>query len=153
MKTILTLVFLCGSAFGQTASGVPGFQVWKSGELKSMDSTIKTSGPMKLGGKGLANYENHSVSMSKREADGEAEVHEKVTDFFLGISGEATLVVGGKVASPRTTAPAEIRGPSIEGGERHKISPGDVVHIPAGVPHQLLVAKSFIYFVIKVDSK
>jgi quercetin dioxygenase-like cupin family protein len=28
---------------------------------------------------------------------------------------------------------------------------GDVVHIPANTPHQLLVKKEFLYFVVKVD--
>ena len=150
---ILGIVVLATIAVAQTGSGVPGFKLWKASELKAIDAGIKVSGPMKIGGQSLAKFDNHSVSMSKREADGEAEVHEKVTDFFMGISGEATLVVGGKVKTPRTTGPGEIRGPSIEGGEKHTVGVGDVVHIPANVPHQLLVSKSFAYYVIKVDSK
>jgi quercetin dioxygenase-like cupin family protein len=35
------------------------------------------------------------------------------------------------------------------------LNPGDVVHIPATVPHQMLVpdGSTFIYFVIKVKEK
>ena len=150
---LLGIVLLAALAVAQTGSGVAGFKLWKASELKSIDSGIKTSGPMKIGGQSLAKFDNHTFSMSKREGDGEAEVHEKVADVFMGVSGEATLVVGGKVKSPRTTGPGEVRGPSIEGGEKHTLGVGDVVHIPANVPHQLLVSKTYTYFVIKVDAK
>jgi mannose-6-phosphate isomerase-like protein (cupin superfamily) len=31
------------------------------------------------------------------------------------------------------------------------LKPGDVARIPANTPHQLLVPKSFLYYVIKVQ--
>ena len=67
----------------------------------------------------------------------------------------ATLVVGGKVVDPRTTAPHEIRGPSIRGGEKLKLAAGDVVHIPIKTAHQMLVesGKQITYFVVKIDSR
>ena len=56
--------------------------------------------------------------------------------------------------APKTIKPHEVRGTSIEGGETKQLVPGDVVHIPAKVPHQLKIAngKTFTYLVIKVDS-
>jgi mannose-6-phosphate isomerase-like protein (cupin superfamily) len=70
-------------------------------------------------------------------------------------SGEATLVVGGTVVNPKTTAPHEIRGPSIKGGEKKSLAAGDVVHIPVKVPHQMLVesGKQITYFVVKIDAR
>ena len=75
-------------------------------------------------------------------------------DFFFVQSGTATLVYGGEVPGAKETAPHELRGPAVKGGERKTLNPGDVVHIPAKVPHQLLVpaGKEFVYFVIKVDT-
>ena len=92
--------------------------------------------------------------IARREADGSAEIHETQVDFFFVQSGTATLVYGGEVPGARTTAPGELRGPAVKGGERKTLNPGDVVHIPAKVPHQLLVpaGKEFTYFVIKVDT-
>ena len=54
--------------------------------------------------------------------------------------------------NPQTQKPGEIRGTSIEGGERHRLGAGDIIHLPAGTPHQLLVeeGKPIVYFVIKV---
>jgi hypothetical protein len=67
-------------------------------------------------------------------------------------SGEATLVVGGKMPGSKTTAANEHRAPKIDGGDRRKLLPGDIVHIPKNMPHQLLVqnGKQFTYYVIKV---
>lgn len=53
----------------------------------------------------------------------------------------------------KTTAPNEIRGTSITSGSRHPMAVGDVFHIPAGVPHQMLVPKSLLIQVVKVDVK
>jgi quercetin dioxygenase-like cupin family protein len=36
--------------------------------------------------------------------------------------------------------PEETRGTSVEGGARQELRAGDVAHVPAGVPHQMLVA-------------
>jgi mannose-6-phosphate isomerase-like protein (cupin superfamily) len=90
--------------------------------------------------------------VAHREGDGEAEVHETQVDLFVVQSGEATLVVGGEMVGGKTTAPNEIRAPSIKGGFNHALAAGDVVHIPAKIPHQLLVpaGKEFTYFVVKV---
>ena len=92
--------------------------------------------------------------IAHREGDGQAELHEKQADLFVVASGEATLVYGGEVVSPKTTEPNEVRGPSIKGGEKKALAAGDVVHIPAKVPHQLLLpaGKEFTYFVLKVDT-
>ena len=89
----------------------------------------------------------------RRDGDGEAEVHETQVDVIFVKSGEATLVVGGTVVEPRTTAPGEIRGKSIKGGTSKKMAPGDVIHIPAKIPHQMLVPKALTFEVVKVDSK
>jgi quercetin dioxygenase-like cupin family protein len=51
-----------------------------------------------------------------------------------------------------TTAPHEKRNGTIQGGSRQKLGTGDVVRIPAGVPHQVVLdgAKEFTYLVVKV---
>jgi mannose-6-phosphate isomerase-like protein (cupin superfamily) len=88
-----------------------------------------------------------------REANGDAEHHVKQADIFIVNSGEATVIVGGTMDNPRNTAPNEFAGPSIKGGTRTKIGPGDVFHIPPDTPHQVLVEPGvkFTYMIVKVD--
>src|SRR5437773_11821556 len=102
----------------------------------------------------LAPCPKHCAMVAHVEGDGQAELHERQADLFVVGSGEATLVFGGEVVSPKKTEPNEVRGPSIKGGERRALAAGDVVHIPAKIPHQLLLpaGKEFTYFVMKVDT-
>jgi quercetin dioxygenase-like cupin family protein len=70
--------------------------------------------------------------------------HSDVTEVFYVISGTGTLVTGGPVANERAYPPETefVRlavGPSsggtFTGGDRRRLAPGDVVIVPAGVPH------------------
>jgi mannose-6-phosphate isomerase-like protein (cupin superfamily) len=103
----------------------------------------------------LAKYGNHYLLLVSREETGSSELHQNVADVFVVEAGEATLLSGGKMVKPHTTQPGEIRGSSIEGGARHALTTGDVVHISAGVPHQLILEKGkpFTYFVVKVTGQ
>jgi len=137
------------------AAEPPGTVVWKSAELKDFAKTLAPKmNAGKVATERLATFGNHFAMVAHREGDGEAELHETQADIFVVQSGQATLVVGGEVVSPKTTAPNEVRGPSIKGGQNHPLAAGDIVHIPAKVPHQLLIAAGgeFTYFVVKVDS-
>ena len=62
-------------------------------------------------------------------------MHDHWTHYIHVLSGEATLVYGGTVTSPRTTAPGQVRGPGIAGGTSMMVHTGDYVQIPAGMPH------------------
>ena len=101
----------------------------------------------------VANWGNHALLAIRREGDGEAEVHDTQVDVIFVQSGEGTLILGGTVVEPRTTAPGEIRGKSIKGGISKKMAAGDVIHVPAKIPHQMLVPKSLTFEVVKVDTK
>jgi len=63
-------------------------------------------------------------------------------------------VVGGTVVDSKTVSPHEVRGPSIKDGVSKRLSPGDIVHIAAKTPHQLMVpaGKEITYLVVKVDT-
>jgi mannose-6-phosphate isomerase-like protein (cupin superfamily) len=103
----------------------------------------------------LEKHLDSSTILAVRDRDGKAELHQQFGDVFVVLQGTATLVTGGTIASPATTAPGEIRGASIEQGTRKKLQEGDIAHIPPGVPHQLILDGGgiFIYFVAKIPLK
>lgn len=103
----------------------------------------------------LQEYPQHAAMLSFRARDGVAELHQNFADVFCVLDGRATLVTGGTVVGAETVGPGEIRGASIEGGVRLELRAGDVAHVPAGVPHQMLVPgeRSFTSFVVKVREK
>lgn len=100
----------------------------------------------------LQQYPNHFTMLAYRNKDGGGEVHQQFADVFYIVRGKATLVTEGTLAGAKKESPGELRGTGVEGGKKTALGPGDVVHIPAGTPHQLLVPKGheLLYFVIKV---
>ncbi len=99
----------------------------------------------------LIEIENYKVHASHRDEAGMTEVHVKDTDIIYVLEGKATFVTGGTVVDGKTTAPDEIRGKEINGGETRQLAKGDVVIVPSGVPHWFKkVTKPFNYYVVKV---
>ena len=87
----------------------------------------------------LREYPGHCAMLLFRSRDGAAEVHENFADVFYVLDGHATLVTSGAVAGAASIGPGEIRGSSVEGGRRQELRAGDVAHVPAGLPHQMLL--------------
>ena len=117
--------------------------------------SAKAQGPSGAASAKLNEYPNHYTMIALRHKDGGAEIHENFADFFLVVQGSATLVTGGTVEDGKEVSPGEIRGTFVRNGTSMTLNPGDVVHIPATVPHQMLVpdGSTIIYFVIKIKEK
>lgn len=110
----------------------------------------------KKGGSATQNLETYPgsiTSISVRTASGGGELHQRWQDNFFVVSGEATEMTGGSVVDPKETASGEIRGSRVEGGESHVLRKGDVLHVAANTPHQMILAPgaSIVYYVIKVE--
>jgi mannose-6-phosphate isomerase-like protein (cupin superfamily) len=102
-------------------------------------------------GSPLVEGDDYKVHASRREAPGVAEIHTRDTDIAYVVQGSATLVTGGAAVDLKPTAPEELRGTAITGGEARKLVPGDVAVIPNGVPHWFKeVEPPFLYYVVKV---
>ena len=96
------------------------------------------------------NSDKYMVHASHRDKPGVAELHEKDADIIYVLVGSATLVTGGTVLDPKPTAPGEIRGKEIVGGETRQIVKGDVIIVPAGTPHWFKeVLGPLNYYVVK----
>jgi len=102
-------------------------------------------------GGSLATGPDYSVSGSHRDKAGQVEVHDKETDVLYVIAGTATFVTGGTMVGGKVTKPGQWLGTDIQGGETHHLEKGDVVVVPAGMPHWFKeVPKSISYYVVKV---
>lgn len=113
-------------------------------ESKKVSDAFKAGMP-------LLETSHYKVHASHRDKTGMVEVHAKDTDIIYVLEGTATIVTGGTMVGGQTTAPDEIRGTSIDGGETRKLVKGDVFIIPNGVPHWFkVVTNPFNYYVVKV---
>jgi mannose-6-phosphate isomerase-like protein (cupin superfamily) len=137
---VLTVLFVASVLVGAAAG--PGAVTYVD-QQKVSEALVK-GGP-------LATGDGYTVSGVHRSAAGQVEVHDKETDIFYISDGEATFITGGTVVGGKTTAPNQLRGTDIQGGETHRLSKGDSIVIPAGTPHWFKeVPKSISYYMVKV---
>jgi glc operon protein GlcG len=100
----------------------------------------------------LLNKGSYQVHASRREAPGQVEIHEKDTDIIYVLEGTTTLVTGGSIVGGTATAPDEIRGSNVTGGETRVLTKGDFIVVPNGTPHWFKeVSGPVLYYVVKVQ--
>jgi hypothetical protein len=99
----------------------------------------------------LEKYPGHYTMLAFRERSGGAELHKEYADIDVILDGTCTLIVGGTIPDAKTTGPGEVRGASVQGGTSTILHKGDIVHVPANTPHQMLLPPggTLTYFVIK----
>ncbi len=154
MKGLVSTVFsllLPVAIFAQTKPA----EYHSAAELKQEFSKLAADAKAKNSGSSGADwgsYENHALKLSYRRSTGGAEVHVHLTDIMVVTAGSATIVTGGSLVDANKDNPNEWKGKSIDGGTRQVLSQGDIIHIPAGTPHQLLLdqGKDFQAFVVKI---
>jgi len=83
-------------------------------------------------GKGTFNVSAHSRESAKAACKPEGCSHTGYTAVVYVVSGAATLVIGG---TAKTAAPDKFGGQSVQGGESHRISKGDVFIVPPDTIH------------------
>jgi beta-galactosidase beta subunit len=90
--------------------------------------------------------------VARRAANGVPEVHDEWIDVTWVQAGRASILTGGRVTGSHMESPGEHRGGRIVGATERPLAPGDLFVIPAGTPHQFLVATgdSIRYVTIKV---
>src|SRR5215470_20101054 len=155
-KALLLFLFALSLPILTAEETVPqGFEHWTADSLKQLDAKLHSEADTSanhMSIRTLADFSNDTFMLSRRQADGIVEWHENQADVFFVQSGSATLLVGGTLVDAQQTEPHEKRNGTIQGGVRHKLSPGDIVRIPPKMPHQILLdgSSGFTYFVIKV---
>ena len=136
------------------AQSQPGtVRVWKSADIDSKGAALaKKLDAQKVASEVIATDGNRKFMVAHREGSGLAEIHDTEADIMVISKGQVTMVYGGAIVDGKTTAPGETRGPAIKGGTEVKLGPGDVLHIPAKVPHQMKLdpGSQVTYFVTKV---
>jgi len=138
-------------AYGQTMKS----DHWSTADLQER---VKHLRELATNGDGSASetlekYPHHYTMLAFRQHSGGGELHQNFADIFYILDGHASVLTGGSLVDEKAAGPGEIRGKAVEGGLRQELKAGDVVHIPAGTPHQMLVAEdeSVTYFVVKVE--
>lgn len=145
LSTLLTTVVFLTAAAAPTGGGVPA-AVHYIGHDK-VAAVMAKGGPI-VSDPGLI------VLANRREA-GQVEYHEHTNHIFIMVEGEATFVTGGTMVGAKRTNPEQMVATSIEGGETHHLSKGDVITIPAKTPHwwKDVSTKTVAYYAVNIESQ
>jgi mannose-6-phosphate isomerase-like protein (cupin superfamily) len=149
---LMAMAMLGHASLGQEAMPTP--DQYSPADLAAMEKKLEQKADSNgLATETLKQYASDYTMLAYRSKSGKAELHEKFADFYFVVGGEATLVSGGHIVNSATTAPGEVRGDSVQDSRETRLKKGDIVHIPANIPHQLVLAKgaTFQYFIVKVQ--
>ncbi|MBZ5558930.1 MAG: hypothetical protein LAO77_16785 [Acidobacteriia bacterium] len=153
MKLAVRLLAAALVAAPISAADPPGFAIWSARDLKAHDAALPAHVAADHSSREtLADYGDHRLRMLYRDADGNPEQHDAIIDVVFVQSGEGALQLGGTMIGRRTTTAGEYVGTRLDGGERHALAAGDIVHVPAGIPHSFLVAPGthITYVLLKI---
>jgi mannose-6-phosphate isomerase-like protein (cupin superfamily) len=124
-------------------------EIYPAARLREVGDSLargRTTGHM------LGSHETYQYLQIRRGSSGGPEVHDRWADVAIVQSGRGTLLSGGQVRDSHVESPGEHRGGTIVGGTARPIAAGDLIVIPAGIPHQYQIASgdSLRYLTTKV---
>jgi mannose-6-phosphate isomerase-like protein (cupin superfamily) len=124
-RSIAFLVFVCGAA----ADGPPAATYKTGAELVAALAAGQATPDMLTSA--VANTDRHRINIVRRTKPAGAVAHDGFAELHYIIDGSGTLVTGGTMVRPTGGRGAA----SIENGVGKRVSKGDVILIPAGMPH------------------
>lgn len=135
--------------------------------IKALPANSAVDKPLRIIDAGAANIGLFVVHRPQEPDQGctiehDTLVNDNTSSILLVLDGAGTLVTGGRLANPTPLSfndpdlklvGSGSRGNGIQNGQSRRISKGDVVIIPAGVPHGFsTIDKSITYEVVRIDS-
>jgi mannose-6-phosphate isomerase-like protein (cupin superfamily) len=94
---------------------------------------------------------SYNVNIRRIRGGETALMHPRTIDVWVVREGSGTLVTGGQIVD-ENGEPVEQRGAAIRGGEEREIDVGDLIFIPAGVPHGIRETDGITWFNIRFDT-
>ena len=114
--------------------------------IKEMDADDRSTVRLVEGG-------SYNVNIRRLKGGETALMHPRTTDVYVVRDGSGTLVTGGQIVDANGQPVDGQRGAAIRGGSERVISAGDLVFIPAGVPHGIRDTEGITWFNIRFETK
>lgn len=134
-----------------------GVDSYSAQQLKQMGQQMRHQAEQSGGtvAKILNKYPGSSTMLVFRDKTGQSELHQNMADVIVVLEGQGVLISGGSMVNGKTSAPNEVRGDGVQGGTRVAMKVGDILHVPAGIPHQVILepGNSILYFAAKVPQQ
>jgi mannose-6-phosphate isomerase-like protein (cupin superfamily) len=121
--------------------------------LSDLQATYKDMDARKLLTMRLVEGGKYNVNIRRLTSPERPLVHPKTADVWVVTEGSGTLVTGGELVGSNRTATGDLNGASIRGGLERVIKTGDLVFIPAGLPHGVRDTSGITWLNIRFDTK
>jgi len=151
---IAAAAFLSGAAYGQDAA--PAAPKGKAGYFANSDlqNVWKDLEARQVLNKRVLEGGSHSINIRIVRPTDAPLSHANSLDVWLVTAGSATAITGGELIDAKKRPNSDdAAGTSIKGGVEQALQAGDVLYVPAGVPHGFTNIKGFRAFLIRFDSK
>lgn len=125
-------------------------RLWTAANLASLDKTLEATGAPYTQ---LIRANTYGALLLRRGVSGSPELHVKLNDFFVVLSGQGEIEVGGRVAGEKAVAPDEKRGEKLTGGAVYHIEQGDVLFVAANHWLQLFVPRGKVLTAIIIKTQ
>lgn len=147
------MAFASGCALADSAAPT-GARLWTAAALESLDNALISE----MRGTGAAYIQiikgkTYGALVLHRDATGDPELHVKLNDFFVILSGEGEIEIGGQVIGEKAIAADEKRGRKLVGGTFYNVKEGDVMFVPANHWLQVFVAKGKVLRTIIIKTQ
>jgi mannose-6-phosphate isomerase-like protein (cupin superfamily) len=80
----------------------------------------------------------YRAQLEYRPGTSPAAVHEKDAEMMVVLEGTGNIVTGGKLVDEKRNNANNLGGSSITGGNSQSVAKGDMLIVPANVPHQVI---------------
>jgi mannose-6-phosphate isomerase-like protein (cupin superfamily) len=137
---ILSLALIAAPLLAQTEPTIHTSADLQQREAK-LTAAAKVS-PTGLASETFDEFGTYHILLVVRVHTGAPERHQLWADQMIINKGTVTLVTGGTMERehPNGTSPGETLGTDLQGGKEVVLHPGDIAHVPAGVPHWVKLA-------------
>ena len=121
-------------------------------QMAELEATVRRMDAEGLATVRLLEGGTYNINVRRLRGAETALIHERTTDVYVVREGSGTLVTGGTIVDEQGR-PVDGRGASIRGGVSRRISTGDLIFIPAGVPHGIRDSDGITFLNIRFDTK
>jgi mannose-6-phosphate isomerase-like protein (cupin superfamily) len=133
---ILQLIVVCVAGMAHAQTGAPASFATEA-EVRAQTAAMLAE--MKPGQgfawKPLVSAGDTAAAIEIWKKPGKPAVHPTEAEYAIVLEGRGTLLSGGTLVDAQVTRPTLTEGSRIEGGTSRPLAPGDVLLVPAGVPH------------------
>jgi len=157
------ITFIAGLAVGLTAAAIITAQIdirqqapldravdFPTAEIDEIIAEMDAAGRVTTR---LLEGGSYNVNIRRISNAETALMHPRTTDVYVVREGSGTLVTGGQIVDEQGEPVDGTRGAAIRGGSERVIGVGDVIYIPAGVPHGIRDTEGITWFNIRFDTR